>query len=120
MLSVRGATTIAYNSEAEIKKTSLELFEEMIKQNDINVDDITSIFFSCTQDITKAYPGKYVREAFNLNRTAIMHFNEMHVEGSLKLCIRVLILLDIKEKKDIKYIYLNEAKNLRKDLFDIK
>ncbi|MCS4453935.1 chorismate mutase [Clostridium botulinum] len=53
---------------------------------------------SCTNDIDKGYPGKYIRENFNLKNIAIMHFNEMYVEGSMPLCIRILILIDKKIK----------------------
>ncbi len=119
MIAIRGATTIKNNSIEEIKTASIELFDEIIRVNQINLKDIISIFFSCTQDITKDYPGKYVREHFNLDNTAIMHFNEMNVEDSLSFCIRVLIQVNVDCKQKITYVYLNEAKKLRKDLYNI-
>lgn len=117
MIAIRGATTIVENTFEEIKKESINLINEIICENNLKQEDIISIFFSCTDDITKAYPGKFVREYFNLKNTAIMHFNEMKVEGCLSLCIRVLMLANKKDKENIKYVYLNKAKNLRKDLF---
>lgn len=120
MIAVRGATTISYNTSEEIKAASIELFSDIIRTNEIDIKDITAIFFSCTQDITKDYPGKFVREHFNLSNTAIMHYNEMHVENSLKQCIRVLLLVDMPKNKDVTYVYLNEAKKLRQDLFNVK
>lgn len=116
MLSIRGATTITENSIEDIKKYSIELVAEIIKQNDLNLQSINTIIFSCTKDITKEYPGKCVREHFKLNNTAIMHFNEMDVENSLSLCIRVLILINEVANKKIKYIYLHNAKSLRSDI----
>lgn len=116
MIAVRGATTIECNSSEDIKAASIELMSCILKENNIQKDDIVSIIISCTNDITKDYPGRFIREHFNLNKTAIMHFNEMQVENSLPFCIRILLLANNSHNKDIKYIYLNNAKNLRKDL----
>ncbi len=55
-----------------------------------------------------------------MQNIAIMHFNEMYVEGSLPLCIRILVLVDKKiniTENNIEYVYLGKAKTLRKDLF---
>ncbi|MBA5851939.1 chorismate mutase [Clostridium sp. cel8] len=121
MIALRGATTIKENNESEIKNASIELFSKLIESNDIDLNDIITIEISCTNDITKAYPGKFIREHFNLSDVAIMHFNEMEVDkdlnGFLPLCIRLLLLVNV-EKDKKKFIYLNDAKKLRKDLLD--
>ncbi|ABS35196.1 chorismate mutase [Clostridium botulinum] len=120
MQSIRGAITIEKNEVKYIKEASIKLFSEILSRNNLNIEDIVSIFISCTNDIDKGYPGKYIRENFNLKNIAIMHFNEMYVEGSMPLCIRILILIDKKNKnieENIEYVYLGRAKTLRKDLF---
>jgi len=98
MQSIRGAITLEKNEVKYIKEASIKLFSEILIRNNINIEDILSIFISCTKDIDKDYPGKYIRENFNLKNVAIMHFNEMYVEGSMPLCIRILILIDKKNK----------------------
>ncbi|MGO5067285.1 chorismate mutase [Clostridium sporogenes] len=120
MQSIRGAITIEKNEAQHIKKASIKLFSEILIKNSLNIDDIVSIFISCTNDIDKDYPGKYIRENFNLQNIAIMHFNEMYVEDSMPLCIRILVLIDKKNKdveNNIEYVYIGKAKTLRKDLF---
>jgi len=119
MIAIRGATTISQNTNEEIKTASIELFQEILLQNNLEASNIMSIFFSCTRDITADYPGKYVREHYNLKTTTIMHYNEMYVENSLAMCIRILILVDdtIEDREKIKFVYLRDAKNLRKDLY---
>lgn len=119
MIAIRGATTIKQNAVEEIKEASIELFTEIINANELKLEGITAIFFSCTSDITKDYPGKFVRKHFNLNNTAIMHYNEMQVEDSLKMCIRVLLIVNTEHNNKITYVYLNEAKKLREDLLEI-
>lgn len=116
MLSIRGATTITENSIEDIKKYSIELVSEIIEQNNLDVQNINTIIFSCTKDITKEYPGRYVREHFKLNNASIMHFNEMYVEHSLAFCIRILMLINEDSNKKIKFVYLHDAKNLRSDI----
>lgn len=118
MIAIRGATTIKKNNIEEIKNCSIELFQNIIDKNNIDVNDIVSIIISCTSDINMDYPGKFIREYFNLTKTAIMHFNEMYVENSLPLCIRILIHLNGDDSNNITYVYLNDAKKLRKDLMN--
>ncbi|MBV4419494.1 chorismate mutase [Clostridium tyrobutyricum] len=121
MIALRGATTIEDNSITDIKDASIELFSQIFKKNNIELQKIISIEISCTKDITKAYPGKFIREYFKLDKVAIMHFNEMEVEKNLKgfipLCIRCLLLVDEDiDKKE--FVYLNNAKKLRIDLLN--
>ncbi len=121
MIALRGATTILENTEDEIKRHSIQLFKEIIRENNLDLQNILTLQFSCTKDITKAYPGKFIREYFNLKDAAIMHFNEMHVDGneqvSIPLCIRILILAE-GEISNKQFVYLNKAKNLRNDLLN--
>jgi len=116
MIALRGATTIKENSADCIREASLELFEELIRANSIALEDIVSIIFSCTEDVNKDYPGKFVRQHYKLSYTAIMHFNEMKVENSLPLCIRIMLLINKASAENIKFVYLNNAKTLRRDL----
>lgn len=118
MIAIRGATTINEDNIGEVRKAAIELFNEIIKENNIEKKDIISIIFSCTSDIKSSYPGKHIREHFGLNKVAIMHFNEMEVNNSLKKCIRIMLHVNIDYNKDIKYIYLNNAKILRQDLIN--
>jgi len=118
MIAIRGATTINEDNIKEVREASLELFNEIIKENKIETENIISIIFSCTSDIKSTYPGKHIREHFGLNKVAIMHFIEMEVHNSLKKCIRVMVHVNKDNNKEIKYIYLNNAKKLRQDLIN--
>lgn len=114
---IRGATTLKENTESEIKLATIELLGEMIKQNEINIKDIDFVVFSLTDDINKAYPAKFARENFDFKHVPMMCFNELKIENSLKMCLRIMINLNTtKEQNEIKHIYLKEAKILRKDL----
>ena len=117
LYSVRGATCVKKNTESEIKFATFELLDNIIKRNNIKPENITQIIFSATSDITKIYPAVCAREMGLIN-ASLLCVQEMHVENSLRLCIRVLLNFwsNLDDKKKICHVYLNQAKILRPDL----
>ncbi|MFZ5354186.1 MAG: chorismate mutase [Bacillota bacterium] len=116
MVSIRGATTIQNDSIEEIMNSTRHLLEEIIKQNSLKLNKVISIFFTCTNDITAAYPAPAAR-LLGLTNASLMCMQEMYVEGSIGMCIRVCVFYneDI-EQAVVKNIYLNGAVILRPDL----
>jgi len=114
--TIRGATTVKENTVEDIKKNTVELLNEVMKKNSIEIEDVESIIFTCTEDVDAVYPAKFARE-IGFTEVSLLCMQEMKVQGSLKKCIRILIFLRNNVKlKDVCTIYLNEAKNLRKDI----
>ena len=117
ILAIRGATTVTSNNKEEILDESAKLIQTIIIENLLNVDDIISMCFTMTNDLDKAYPSVAVREILSISDIPMLNFEEKYIEGSLRMCIRVMMYVNSeKTKKDIKHIYLNEATDLRKDL----
>lgn len=116
MIAIRGAITVNENSENAILKATKNLLETMENQNNLNKENVVSIIFSVTDDLTKVAPAKAARK-LGYTKAGLMCFNEMYVENSLKKCIRVMILYNTdKSQLDIKHVYLEGAKILRPDL----
>ena len=116
IISIRGATTVENNLESEILHNTEILLNEIIEKNNINIDDIISIFFTMTRDLTKVYPAVSARKLGIVN-ASLMCLDELYIENSLEKCIRIMFLVNSnKKQKDAKHVYLNNAKNLRKDL----
>ncbi|MBU5426623.1 chorismate mutase [Tissierella pigra] len=117
-ISIRGAITVQENSIESILDGTKELLTEIEKQNNLDREKVISIVFSCTNDLDKVYPAKAARDLGYIY-AGLMCFNEMNVEGSLRKCIRVMIIYnsDISQK-DVKHIYLRDAKVLRPDLLN--
>lgn len=116
MVGIRGATTIEKDNEEELLKGTMELIREITAANSLDKDKVTAIFFSCTRDITAAYPAKAARH-MGFTDVPLMCFQEMHVEGSLQKCIRLCVFYDGEiHKKDVRHIYLRGAAQLRPDL----
>ncbi len=116
MKSLRGATTVPANTEADVRSRILELWDVILEFNHFQMEDIVSVIFTCTEDIDCAYPGKFVRLERGLTASSILHFNEMKVKGSLPLCIRILIQLDVPRDTEVFPVYLHQSASLRPDL----
>lgn len=116
MIGIRGAITVRENSKEEILASTRELLEALIEQNDITVEDIISIHFSATKDLTKAYPAVAARE-LGLTECSLFCVQEMYVEESLDMCIRALVYVENGRcQKEAKHTYLKGATVLRPDI----
>ena len=62
MTAIRGATTVSVNAAEEIANAAAELIDEIMNRNFLDGEDIVAIIFSCTKDLTAAYPAKGARE----------------------------------------------------------
>jgi len=112
---IRGAIDVEKNEASFIYDATKKLLNELKDVNNLSVEDIISVMFTATPDLTTAYPAKAARE-IGWTNVPMMCVQEMNVDGSLPKCIRVLLLVNWAEEKDIKHIYLGKAKKLRPDL----
>ncbi|NQT30599.1 MAG: chorismate mutase [Candidatus Saganbacteria bacterium] len=111
---IRAATTVINNSREEILAATSELLSEIIARNDIALEDIASIIFSTTRDLTAEFPAVAARK-LGLNDTPLLCACEIDVPRSQLKCIRILMHINTaKEQKDIKHVYLKGAVNLRR------
>lgn len=116
IVSVRGAITVVENKREEILKSTQELLMEIEKKNNLNKDNVICILFSSTKDLNAEYPAKAAR-LLGYTQCSLMCFSEMNVLGSLKKCIRLMLLYQSDlEQKDVNHVYLKGAKILRPDL----
>lgn len=113
---IRGATTCKANTEEEILSAVKELWIEMQKKNEFIEEDLASVIFSSTPDLTAAFPATAVR---SLGWESVPLFGTMEIEkpNSVKLCVRILVHWNTqKSHKDVQHVYLKGSRVLRKDL----
>lgn len=114
---VRGATTVPADSEKEILHAVEKLLEEMIDLNQINPEDVASVFISMTEELSAAFPAKAIRRFSGWTYVPVVCMREIPVTGSLPFCIRVMLHLNTdKSQKEIQHVYHGEAVLLRPDL----
>lgn len=111
---IRGAITVESNSESDLKEATLELIREMVLKNNININKISHVIFTTTKDINAAFPAKFARLELGWEKVAMMCFHELDVPDSIKMCLRILIVLNCSEDFDPQFVYLKNAESLRK------
>lgn len=115
--AIRGATTASANTYKAIQEAVTELLTEVQHKNQINPDDIISATFTTTQDLNAVFPAAIARHCLGWQQVPLLDVQHMHVEGSLPLCIRLLIHINLPiDCAPVKHIYLREAASLREDL----
>ena len=99
----------------DILEATTELLQQMIKANDIEADQIASATFTTTVDLNAEYPAVAARRLGWVD-TALLCGHEMSVPKGLKKVIRAMVLINTeKTAKDIKHVYMKDARKLRPD-----
>ncbi len=112
---LRGATTVDANTPEAILTETRRLLALMIKLNDIRPEDVSSVLFTTTRDLTAEYPALAARQLGWLD-TALLCSHEMDVPSGLPRCVRVLVNWNTdKSSHDLVHVYLRGARNLRPD-----
>lgn len=115
LYAIRGATTASSNGREEILAATRELLEKLVAANNIRQEDVVSIIFTTTSDLTAEFPAKACR-LMGWTDTALLGAVEANVPHGIPRCIRVLIHAYREEGCKIKHVYLHEAVTLRPDL----
>ena len=111
---IRGDTTADSNTGNGIIEATRELLTSMVESNDVDIGDITAIFFTTTPDLQAEFPPLAARQ-LGWEYVALINSIEMDVPGAQQKCIRILMLVNTeKSQKEIKFVYLKEAVSLRK------
>ena len=110
---IRGAITVDSNCEEDIKSATLELLDKLVKENEIEKQNISHVIFTLTSDLDAQFPAKFARLDFGWDDIAMMCYHELDVPNSLKMCLRILVVVNCKEDFIPKFVYLKGAKNLR-------
>lgn len=113
---IRGATQIDTDNPEQIVDSVSELLTQMLAVNQIEVEDLISIIFTSTPDLTSEFPAVAARK-IGLGNVPLLCSVEINVPNSLPRVVRVLIHahLDL-QLTEVKHVYLKGASVLRKDL----
>jgi chorismate mutase len=112
---IRGATVAAANTSEAIHAATRELLTALADANAFDVDDIASVFFTVSPDLTADYPAMAARQLGWLDAPMICA-QEIAVPGGLRLCIRVLIHWNTDRRpNEVCHVYLHAAAQLRPD-----
>ena len=111
---IRGAITVDENTPEAIGSATIKLLQEILKRNNIEQSSISHAIFTLTKDLNADFPAKYARINLKWKNVPMMCYNELDVPDSLKMCLRVLIVINCGENFEPEFVYLGGAESLRK------
>jgi chorismate mutase len=115
---IRGATVAAADTPEAIRAATRELLLALVAANELAPDDVASMIFTLTPDLTAEAPARAARE-LGWHEAALMCMAEMNAARGLERCIRVLIHWNTDKRSDqVQHVYLHAAGQLRPDRAD--
>ena len=115
LTALRGATTSKGDKDYLIKDAVIELIQELITRNNLNQENIISITFTVTRDLTSCFPASIARKYFNFDKVALLDCQQMFVPDDINFCIRLLALVYLESDKQSFHPYLHGSSKLRPD-----
>ena len=115
---LRGATTVEADTVEQVTQRSQELMRRIMERNELVEEDIVSVLFTATADVTSIFPATAIRE-IGFGAVPLLCAAEIAVPGAMPLCIRVLLhAYTTRTRDEIHHVYLHGAQGLRDDLPD--
>ncbi|MGI5131476.1 chorismate mutase [Pseudonocardia sp. CA-107938] len=114
--AVRGAIQIDCDTRDEILSGAAELVTTVLERNGLAADDIVSILFTATPDLTAEFPA-YAARLLGLTDVPLMCAAEIAVPGAMPRVLRLLAHVDTpRSRAEVRHVYLRGAAALRTDL----
>jgi chorismate mutase len=115
LFALRGASSVDRNDAQAILGATEWLLREIMKRNEIGLDDVVSCIFTLTEDLDAQFPAVAAR-ALGFENVPLLCAREIPVPGSLPKVIRVLMHYYADDDHVAQHVYLGDARKLRVDL----
>jgi chorismate mutase len=114
--ALRGAITCDDDTKAEIDEKTQRLVRELLARNEVEHDDLVSIIFTATTDLTSEFPATAAR-ALGLGDIPLLCARELDIGHGMPRVVRVLVhCYTTRDRADLHHVYLEGARALRDDL----
>ncbi|SRR6266566_296246 len=114
--AIRGAVQVAANEREAILDAATELVTEVMDRNDLRTDDVISVIFTATPDLTAEFPALAARK-IGFHDVPLLCATEIDVPGALPRVVRLLMHIDTsRSRPEIQHVYLRGAVALRLDI----
>ncbi|MGJ6963194.1 chorismate mutase [Streptosporangium sp. G11] len=114
--AIRGAIQVGANDRDEILSGVTELVTEVMGRNRLTTDDVISVIFTATPDLTAEFPALAARK-LGFHDVPLICASEIDVPGALPRVVRLMAHVDVeRSRQDIQHVYLRGAVALRVDI----
>ncbi len=114
--AIRGAIQIDNDDRDAILGGATELVRAVLERNELASEDLISILFTATPDLTAEFPA-YAARLLGMTDVPLMCATEIAVPGAMPRVLRLLAHVDIgRTRSEVQHPYLRGAAALRRDL----
>ena len=116
VLAVRGAIQVDADDRDQILEGTTELVSEVMIRNAITTDDVISVIFTATPDLTAEFPALAARK-LGFHEVPLLCTTEIAVPHALPRVIRLMAHIESdRPRSDVQHVYLRGATALRVDI----
>lgn len=114
--AVRGATQVDADDREQILEATTELVSEVMTRNGLTTDDVISVLFTATPDLTAEFPALAARK-LGFHEVPLLCAGEIPVPHALPRVIRLMAHIETESPRSaIQHVYLRGAAALRMDI----
>ncbi len=114
--AIRGAIQVDADDRDAILDGTAELVTAVMTRNDLTPDDVISVLFTVTPDLTSECPALAARK-LGFHAVPLMCATEIPVRGAMKRVVRLMAHVDTdRSRSEIQHVYLRGAAGLRLDI----
>ena len=114
--AIRGAVQVDANDRAAVIEATTELVSAVMSRNNLTTDDVISVLFTATPDLTAEFPALAARK-LGFQEVPLICASEIGVPGALPRVVRLLMHVETGQPRSaIQHVYLRGAAALRLDI----
>ncbi len=114
--AIRGAVQLDRDEREHLLSSTRELVSAVMTANGLTPDDLISIVFTATPDLTSEFPAVAAREV-GLGSVPLLCTVEIDVPGALPRVVRLMAHAETgRTREQVQHVYLGGAVALRRDI----
>ena len=114
--AIRGAVQVDADSRDAILEGTAELDTAVMTRNDLTPDDVISVLFTVTPDLTAEFPALAARK-LGFHAVPLMCATEIPVDRAMPRVVRLMAHVETERPRgQIQHVYLRGAAGLRLDI----
>ncbi|MDT0303440.1 chorismate mutase [Streptomonospora wellingtoniae] len=114
--AIRGAVQVDADERDHVLEATAELVSEVLRRNALTTDDVISVLFTSTPDLTSEFPALAARK-LGFSEVPLMCAAEIAVPRALPRVVRLMAHIETERPRaDLQHVYLRGAQALRLDI----
>jgi chorismate mutase len=114
--AIRGAVQVDSDERQAILDGTTELVAEVMDRNGLTTDEVISVIFSATPDLSAEFPALAARK-LGFQEVPLLCCSEIAVPGAMPRVVRLMMHVETdRDRSQVQHVYLRGAAALRLDI----